>query len=459
LRTRVAFELNGANPWRALRLARQWASIPGLSDGERADARIQEAHACAEIGDYAGAETALSLALKARPDDAEASYLLASATRDRPEQALPRAEAAAKAAGPARRRAAAYRLAAEVRLDLGDLDGARADLDRALELSPADVATLVLASAARRAEPGTATKLAKAACAAADSQPVWRRSSAERVCARALADAKDYAGAMAALGKALSIELDDADTLREMIRVRRLSPAEALPSAAASARDGGVAPAQARHALAEDPDDLAALASLFDAERAAGHKREAAELAERFTSSIRRSDDWQRLDAYRRSAQQWIDLGDPKNAIGSLFRAEDLDAASVPNEKLIVKASGRAVEAPISEAYDAAAKLRLALGDPAGADATLERGLELSPESQYLLQLMVERKLTESKPLEALPYAERQVAAAEKSAQPAFWNPEKHGVVSGADAALQGDSANAHRTLAMVRKAIAAKKP
>ncbi|MFI5345913.1 MAG: tetratricopeptide repeat protein [Elusimicrobiota bacterium] len=454
----MASELNGSNPWRALRLARQWASLPGLADGERADALIQEAGACAEIGDYAGAETALSQALKARPGDPEASYLLAEATRDRPEQALTRAEDAAKAAGPARRRAAAYRLSAQIRLDLGDADGARAALDRALELAPDDVATLALASAARRAEPGTAAKLAKAACAAADSQPAWRRSSAERVCARALADAKDYAGAMTALGKALSIELDDADTLREMVRVRRLSPAEALPSVAAAAPDAIVTPAQARRALAEDPDDLAALAALFDAERAAGHKREAAELAERFTSSIRRSDHWQRLEAYRRSAQQWIDLGEPKNAIGSLFRAEDLDAASVPNEKLIVKASGRAVEGPISEAYDAAAKLRVALGDPAGADATLERGLKLSPDSQYVLQLMVERKLTESKPLEALPYAERQVAAAEKAAQPASWNPEKRGVVSGADAAREGDLANARRTLEMVRKAIAAKR-
>ncbi|MDE2512151.1 MAG: hypothetical protein KGL74_13585 [Elusimicrobia bacterium] len=454
----MASELNGANPWRALRLARQWASLPGLAGGERADALIQEARSCAEIGDYAGAETALSQALKARPGDPEASYLLAEATRDRPEQALARAEAAAKAAGPTRRRTAAYRLAAQIRLDLGDRDGARKDLDRALELSPDDVAALALASAARRAEPGTAVKLAKAACVAADSQPAWRRSSAERVCARALADAKDYAGAMAALGKALSLDLDDSDTLREMLRVRRLSPTEALPPVAAASPVSSPAPSQARRALAEDPDDLTALAALFEAERDAGHENEAAALAERFTSSIRRSDDWQRLDAYRRSAQQWIDLKKPKNAIGSLFRAEDLDAASVPNEKLIVKASGQAVEGPISEAYDAAAKLRLALGDPAGADATLERGLELSPESQYLLQLMIERKLAEDKPLAALPYAERMVAAAQKAAQPSSWNPEKRGVVAGADAAREGDRANARQTLEMVRKAIAVMK-
>jgi len=455
LRTRVAAELNGDNPWRAQRLADEWAALPGLPAAERAEALVQAAQARSQVGDYAGAEGALKQALNAKPQDPLASFLLAQATRDRPAEALPRAEDAARGAQSPRRRAAAYRLAAEIRLDLGDGAGARADLTRALDQAHDDLDSLVLAATAYGDSPDEALKYARQACAAADAQPSWRRAAAERVCARALSDRKDYAGAMAAAGRALALDPDDSDTLRAILRIKRLSPDEKLPAGGAPGAEKALSGAQARRALAEDPDDFEALRSLAEAARAAGNKAEAADLAERFTAAVRLSPDWERLDAYRLSARLWIELGDARKALASLERAEDLDAASVPNEKLIGRAMGGYIPGAVSEAYGGAAKLRLALGEPAEADATLERGLDLAPENQQLLQLLVERKLAESRPQEARRYAERMLALAKKSSQPAFWNPEKKGLLSGADAAKQGDIDEAQRALDAVDKAIA----
>ncbi len=451
LRARVTAELNGDNPWRAQRLADQWASLPGLPASERADALIEGAQARAQVGDYAGAEIALREALKSRPGDAVASTLLAETTRDKPEQALLLAEDAARAPVAPQRRAAAYHLAAEIRRDLGDLPGARDDIAKALELAPDDLDALVL-SASLRDDHSEALKAARTACAAADSQPSWRRAAAERVCARSLSDLKDYPAAMAAAGRALALDADDSDTLRAILRIKQLDPSEKLPPAASAAPDKAVPAEKARRALNDDSGDLEALRILFAAEKTA-------ELADRFTAAIRLAPNWQRLDAYRLSARQWIELGDTKKAISSLERAEDLDAASVPNERLVGQAMHQFIPGAVSEAYEAAAHLRISLGDPAGADATLERGLKLCPESQQFLQLLVERKLAESKPREALPYAERMVALAEKAGNPAYWNPEKQGLVSGADAAKQGDLQEARQALEMVRKAIAADTP
>jgi tetratricopeptide (TPR) repeat protein len=435
-------------------LADQWASLPGLPDSDRADALTEGAQARAQVGDYAGAEAALQEALKARPADAEASFLLAEATRDRPEQALTRAEAAAAAPVPPRRRAAAYRLAADIRLDLGDLAGAREDVTRALELAPDDLDALVLAASLRRDEPKEASRHARAACAAADAQPSWRRAAAERLCARGLSEVNDFAGAMAALGRALALDPDDAATLHALVRVKRLSPAAALPAAGSAARDKAMPEDRARRALAEDPDDLEALRTLVEAARAAGRRPEAAELAERFTSAIRRSPGWQRVDAYRLSAQLWIELDDSEKALASLNRAEDLDPASVANQKLIGLAQRKFIPPAVSEAYNLAAQVRLSLGDAAGADATLERGLKLTPDNLELLRLMVQRKLAEARPREALPYAERMLAQAQKPTPAAFWNPEKQGLLSSSDAAKQGDIRAAQDTLETVRKAL-----
>ncbi|MDE2489413.1 MAG: hypothetical protein KGM24_01105 [Elusimicrobia bacterium] len=454
LREGVTAALNGANPWRAMRLAEQWAALPGLPSSERADALIEDAQARAMVGDYAGAALALRQALKARPGDAVASFLLAQATREHPARALRSAERAARASGAPGRRAAAYRLAAEIRLDLGDLPGARDDVAKALKLAPDDLDALVLA-AHLRADPKQARQAALAACAAADGQPSWRRAAAERVCARVLTDLKDYPAAMAAAGRALALDEDDSDTLRVILRIKKLDPSQSLPHGGAVVSDRPVTEVQARRALKDDPDDLAALSRLVAAEQAAGRKAAAAKLAERFTAAILLSPEWQRLDAYRQSARQWLQLGDAGMALASMERAEDLDTASVPNERLVGRVMGRYFPGAVSEAYGDAAQLRVAIGDPAGADATLERGLKLCPDSQEFLRLLAERKLAESKPREALPYAEQMVALAKKAANPAYWNPDKQGLVSGGDGAKQGDLQNARQLLATVRKAIA----
>lgn len=438
-RARVTAELNAANPWRAARLASEWAASKGISADERAEALVQGAMAHAQVGDYAAAEEALQAALAAKPGQPDASFLLAEATRDRPEQALPHSLNAQAAATP-RRRAAAYRLAAEIHMDLGDRDGASADLKKALEMAPDDLEALVLLKDRK-------------ACEAADAQPAWRRAAAERLCARVLTDLKEYSGAMAALGKALALNADDADTLRGILRVKRASPYEKVPGEAAPLPDKSASVEQARAALAVDPDDLEALRVLIASEK---NKAEAAKLAERFTAAVRRAPNWQRVDAYRLSAEQWLALKDKKKAFGSLERAEDLSGPSVPTERLVGKAAGRYIAGALSEAYEAAMFVRLELGDAAGAEATLERGLKLMPENIQLLRLMISRKLAASKPREALPYAERMAAAAAKVAKPAMWNPEKQGLLPDVAGVKRGEVREAQEMLESVRRAAAA---
>ncbi|MBI5247784.1 MAG: hypothetical protein HY923_11455 [Elusimicrobia bacterium] len=443
LRARVAAELNAANPWRAARLADEWAGSNGISADERAEALIQGALAHAQVGDYAGAEAALQEALKAKPGQPDASYLLAEAMRDRPEQALPHGLNAA-ASGTPRGRSAAYRLRAEIRLDLGDRAGALADLARA----PDDLEALALTASLSRD-----AKDARRVCDAAGAQPAWRRAAAERVCARALYDLKDYSGAMAALGNALSLDADDADTLRGILRVKRTSPFESAPGAAVPLPDKTMTVEQARAALAADGEDLEALRVLIASEK---NMASAVKLAERFTAAVRRSPNWQRVDAYRLSAAQWIALKDKKKALGSLERAEDLSATSVATEKLVGKALGKFIGGALSEAYEAAMKVRLELGDEAGAEATLERGLQLAPANIQLLRLMISRKLAASKPREALPYAERFAAAAAKATPSAMWNPEKQGLLPNGAVEKRNDIMEAQQTLENVRRAAAA---
>ncbi|HEX4048475.1 MAG TPA: hypothetical protein VH309_11600, partial [Elusimicrobiota bacterium] len=128
LREDYATALRWGRYWIAVDDADRLDAVPGLPPTERAGLLVDGARARFLIGDAAGAERDLRRALALEPGGAEASYRLAALLRDRPDEALPYAERAARAAAAAPRRAAAERLAGEIRLDLGDEAGARSSL-------------------------------------------------------------------------------------------------------------------------------------------------------------------------------------------------------------------------------------------------------------------------------------------------------------------------------------------
>ncbi|MBI3565153.1 MAG: hypothetical protein HY079_08155, partial [Elusimicrobia bacterium] len=154
------------------------AEREGLPPARRASSLVALARLRLAAGDAAGAEASLKRALAEVPGDAEASYWLARAARDRPDEALASAEASARRAADPRRRASARRLAAEIRLDLGDAAGARREAEAALADAPADLDAWAALARARRDDPKAAAQAAARAETAAAATPLWLRPAA-----------------------------------------------------------------------------------------------------------------------------------------------------------------------------------------------------------------------------------------------------------------------------------------
>lgn len=413
-------KLGDISLWAAIKTADRCAAVPGLSASQRTEALVEAADIRSRVGDQAGAERSLREALKLKPEDPDASFLLAQITRDRPEQALPRAERAARFAISYRRKAAAHRLAAEIALDLEDKPGARSHLARALELGGEDLDTLGVMVLAERDRPGRAAAYAQRACATAEAAPQWKRAAALRRCAHILLDVKDYTGAAERLESALAISPDDLAALWALVLVKHRRAQESAPSAARPAGQAeGAIPARIKEdpirTLAADPENLEALALLVASKRAENRIAEAIALAERFTDAARRAPAWFRNDAYSLSAQMWFDFGDIQRTYRSYLLADDADYEALSSFPHMPGVFELLPEAAVVRPLQDVAFARIELGDRAGAQATLERTLARFPDNAHILRDLVVFKLAQSKPDEALAYAKRLVKAAEKS--------------------------------------------
>ena len=406
LQARVLDDVSAGRLRSAVPLARARAALPGLSVSQRVEALLGEAELLETIGDADGNRQILEAALTVKPGDPGVSLLLAQALRDRPEQALAYAEQAARSAESRRQRAAAERLAGEIRLDLDDKAGARVSLERALQAGGEDLDALRAMAWLQRDEPGQAAVYSLRARRAAAAAPAWQRGAAERQCARIQLELKDYSGALASLRRALDLDPDDLKALQAMLQIRRERPEEpAFPSDAAK----GEAP---ERSLAAEPDELETLRALVELERGRKRPAEASEAADRFTAAVRRAPAWLQVDAYRMDARLWLELGDAEKALKSRQSAEVVGReflAGFPDIE-----GHPLMPAILAESYTAAALARIGLGDVSGAEAAFKRGLERLPESLPLLRSLAKLELSLRKLDEALPHARRLVAAAEK---------------------------------------------
>jgi tetratricopeptide (TPR) repeat protein len=457
-------ELQGfrASPsWRELSAVEACAALPDLSPAKRADAFIESAEIRAQVGDHAGALGALDSALKLSPGHPEASFLWAQLGRDRPEQALRHAEQAARSAASPRRRAAAHRLAGEIRLDLDDESGARSSLERALELAGDEPDALRLMVLLKRAQPAQAASYARRACAAAAALPAWQRGAGHRLCAQILAEIEDFGGAETSLKRALDLDPDDLKALQALIHIKRRRPREAAASAPAlpapsPAGEAVLAPTkedQAR-ALAQDPYDLEALRAFFELKRAENRPAEAVYYAERFTTAIRRAPAWLQSDAYSASTRMWLELRDLEKARHTATRAQELNyqfPASFPH--VPNPADPGAAEESLA-AYHAVVGARMELEDHAGAQAALERALGRFPGDPHLLESMVDLMLSRSRLGEARAYAERLVEAAAKASPSADSKEPGVGYAESSKQALEHARLGASRKMIQVQLAL-----
>lgn len=295
--------------WAALADAERRAREPGLPDARRAEVLVESARVRLQVGDAAGAEESCLRALELKPGDAGASSCLAEALRDRPERALPHAERSAAAAPTPRAKAAAHRLSGEIRTDLGDLDGARRDFERALAVDGDDLEALRGLARALIGRPKEARAAAARASRVAQAAPLWFRGAALRFSAHLWLELKEHREAAADLERALSLDPDDLDALETMVRVKNARPP-------GSADVGGPA---ARSAAIEPP----VLAS--------------AEAAERFEAELADTPGWRLPDAYRLLARTYAALGDKRKAYRSVRRAEAEEIGSVRTARILVE--------------------------------------------------------------------------------------------------------------------------
>ena len=288
----------------------------------------QAAQARADLGDYPGAEELLAGALKTDPRDTQALLLLAQVVRDRPHEALRHAERAARLLedGPAPRRAGAYRLAGEIRTDLGDYAGARAEFKRALRLDGDDLAAL---QALTRIElelqrPSEASRYAQQALRAAENAPHWLRPTAYEISARIWLELKDEALASESLRLLLEIDPDELSALAALVQLgKRQAPrnpeAASVPIPDARQFEDRPWEVWTQEALArarqKAPGGLETLRLLIARSHARAKPHEAAAFADRLTAAIKEAPLWQRAAAYRLNARIWHALGDQRNGI------------------------------------------------------------------------------------------------------------------------------------------------
>ncbi|MDE2511995.1 MAG: hypothetical protein KGL74_12805 [Elusimicrobia bacterium] len=345
----------------ALSAARRWAELPGLTPAQVAEALCAGAEVRAMTGDAAGAADDFRKALALHPGDARALIGLARALRETPEDALPFADRAVDAAATLRDRAAAGRLAAEIRLDLGDAAGARARLETALTLAPDDLEARRDMVRAKRSRPMDAAVDAARADQAAGRVPLWSRPDAYRLCARIWLELKDYPRAEADLGRALALDPDDLDALELLVQLKREAPRGTSAAAAAPpapAADAALSENEVQAALRADPLDLDALRRLIALRRSQGRAKEAGELARRFTDAVESAPVWQQAAAYHLITRVWLDLGNHPMARQTLWKARDMDPRSLATGLL-----GKEMKEPGPTAEDAVTTIVRARAD------------------------------------------------------------------------------------------------
>ncbi|MFI5347032.1 MAG: hypothetical protein ACHQ51_11725 [Elusimicrobiota bacterium] len=308
-----------------------------MTDAQRAEALRAAAGVRALRGDASGAAGDYAKALVLLPGDADALIGMARALGDSPERALPYAERAAGSAATAARRAAAHRLAAEFRLDLGDDAGALAAIESALKEAPDDLDALRDMVRIKRGRPKDAAVYAERAYRAAGGAPLWSRPEAFRLCARIWLEINDYARAEDCLRRALAVDPDDLDALESLVQLKHEGPRRpAVPAEPAGAPPADeVRPEEAvTAALRADPGDLDALRRLVALRRGQNRLKEAAALAQRFTDAVEDAPAWQQAPAYRLITRTWLDLGDAPQALETLWKARDMDPRSLATGKL-----------------------------------------------------------------------------------------------------------------------------
>lgn len=287
-----------------------------------------------DIGDAAGAERSVELALKDAPQDLDALYLMIRLKRVAGESARPYAKQASRAANkaPLWRRPAALRFSARIWFELGDYDRALEDVRHALRFHPEDIDALTLAARA-------SDKLSK----------------------KQLASLKRSAQVEHPISESAAAAADERKPLR---------------------------------ALEANPDDLEAMRQLVVYYRSQNREDDARAYARRFADSIWNTPVWQHAEANLTLARLWLALGDAKQASIYLQRTKDL-RESLEVGELIDKLDTPWDEKPWSvglnatplDVYCNAAELRLALGDREGAKFEIERALALDPKHEWSRRL------------------------------------------------------------------------
>ncbi len=374
-----------------------------LSDARDAAERCGDLRTGAEIrlllGDAPGAERAFAKLLKSDPSDAKTSYGMALAVRERPETALLYADRAAAAEKIPGRRAAAFSLAAGIKLDLGDRAGAQTSYLAALAADENDLDSLD--GLTRLSKDASYAARAERAAAA---QPFWLRPPAFRLVARLWSALGDDARAAAAFRRAVDADPDDLAALEALVELKRARPATvpAWTSAPASPPLAEPSEADATRALASDPENLDALRRLTELARARRDAAAAAAFAERLQEAAWDAPLWSQEAAFRVAGRLWIELGDLDRASHSLHPAREFQARCVETirlETITLRRTGgfTAFDGSLAWAHLAVARAYAELGNGAGArqsyeaaEAVLNDGLKSAPRNALALKILGE---------------------------------------------------------------------
>lgn len=226
----AAFELalEQGDAARADELAGRW-----LASSESADAWRAKGLARRSLEDPAGARRALEKALTLAPSDPialEAAFDLESSKPGRGRQAAGLAARLVEATADAepRARAAAYRRLAWARLSLADQAGARAALDKALELAPDDRAALRAALDCPCFSRAEREPLADRLISASASADPAERAAAYRLRAGVSLERGDETAALEAARRALELSPGRPDDLWTALYLERGEPVKAL---------------------------------------------------------------------------------------------------------------------------------------------------------------------------------------------------------------------------------------
>jgi len=370
------------------------------------------------VGDAAGAREKLERALALAPEDPGALSLLAQAAREEPGAALGWAERALKASAGAApgRRAALHLLAADIRVDLEDEEGAARELASALELDPGNLDALRAMARVERRRGGDAAFYARAAERAAEDAPEWLRPAARRYAARVWLDLDDEPRAARAYRRALELDPDDQEALRCLVEITGKEPGAAAERVAPP----GTPPRPPEESWAEwtpqaleraerrDPDGVEAVRLRAARARERREPREAAREAGQLAEALWRAPLWQQAAGEVMAARLQLDLGDEREASVRLATALRLEPHSLRAWRLesrlktaresrrvsvsVLHSSVVADQAPdagqaLAFGYREVAAARWTLGDPAGAERAVARALEAVPGDAAALEL------------------------------------------------------------------------